>query len=696
MVWSPVTGLPIQYSEDASGTAASGNYLKFYASGTTTPINMATDSTGGTTLAKCQLNSLGQAINGSSAVFIPHIDQKYKAVLYPDSTTADANTFASAIWVVDGITPPGVDALVSVRASGEFVKEFDTMAAAIASTTLVVGDVLLIKDRANSHWDVVLSSGVTENGRNIVQCVGVGTLSFVLRDNEIANVREFGADGTGATDDTAIFEEANSVSLTIQVPPGVYNTTNWVPLEGTVILAHGATIQRGATTTYGATGSSAAIVIANDSVKIYGGKITDKSGLSQATFSGGILIDGGSNFAANNTEITGLWAGVFGNAAQNGTNLANDATLNACWIHDNQHNTYFADIDGLIVNGSVLERANRDGMKTYRNVKNISITSNIIRDNGDGTVGQSRDGLDLFIAGNTIIISGNQIYNNEAKGIDIKRNATGDPETLENHKIIITGNHIYGNGGEGIQNEVVDGVGYVENLSVYGNHVYNNSARGIYCTYVRHGDISHNHIYGNVTDGIRLDDVDDIRVIGNHVTDNTGTGINMVSGDSVYVMGNQVKGTANQVNGILMGSSLTASVCRDNDSTGHSSVDYQCYGTAFNVRGKTLNAKIENTTASQFLGFTSKGSVSGLEVMLDNTATMDVTVTKYSDTAGTSVGNIASNAGVSFATTRVAVQQSITGSNSVRNLAGSNAILLTLANITSSFVTGYARLHYID
>lgn len=196
MVWSPVTGLPIQYSEDASGTAASGNYLKFYASGTTTPINMATDSTGATTLAKCQLNSLGQAINGSSAVFIPHIDQKYKAVLYPDSTTADANTFASAIWNVDGITDQGS----AVRQSGEYVKDFDTMSAAIASTTLVVGDVLLIKDRANSHWDVVLSSGVTENGYNIVQCVGVGTLSFVLRTNGIYSFDEFGLVGDGTTD----------------------------------------------------------------------------------------------------------------------------------------------------------------------------------------------------------------------------------------------------------------------------------------------------------------------------------------------------------------------------------------------------------------------------------------------------------------------------------------------------------------
>lgn len=233
MVWSPVTGLPIQYSEDASGTAASGHYLKFYASGTTTPINMATDSTGATTLAKCQLNSLGQAINGSSAVFIPHIDQKYKAVLYPDDTTADANTFASAIWNVDGITPQGVDALNSVRASGEFVKEFATMAAAIASTTLVEGDVILVKDRANSHWDVVLSSGVTENSYDVVQCVGVGTLSFVLRVYSGISIYAFGDVGGGVNDDRAVFVAALAALTAIgggilECPEGDY----WLDPDG--------------------------------------------------------------------------------------------------------------------------------------------------------------------------------------------------------------------------------------------------------------------------------------------------------------------------------------------------------------------------------------------------------------------------------------------------------------------------------
>lgn len=198
MAYEPISGLPPQFSALADGTSASDYYLKFYAADGTTPINMATDTTGGTLLAKCKINSTGYTVNGSNAVFIPHIDQEYKLALYPSEALADANTLASATWVVDDIPYSGGTALSTIRASGEFVKEFATMSAAIASTTLVEGDVILVKDRASSHWDVVLSSGVTENSYDIVQGVGVGTLSYQLRINESTDIKAFGVPGADA------------------------------------------------------------------------------------------------------------------------------------------------------------------------------------------------------------------------------------------------------------------------------------------------------------------------------------------------------------------------------------------------------------------------------------------------------------------------------------------------------------------
>jgi len=102
MVWSAVSGLPMQ-RDKSDGTLASGYYLKFYDAGTTTPASMSTDSTGGTTLAKCQVDSNGDYINGSGDVFVPHIDRDYKAVLYTNATDADNDTTASAVWVVDNL-----------------------------------------------------------------------------------------------------------------------------------------------------------------------------------------------------------------------------------------------------------------------------------------------------------------------------------------------------------------------------------------------------------------------------------------------------------------------------------------------------------------------------------------------------------------------------------------------------------------
>ena len=102
--WVPISNSVPQFSKNAGGAAADDYYLKFYLNGTTTPTSMATDSTGGTLLDKCKINSLGYPVNGSDDVFIPHIDQDYKLVLYTNATDADNNATGSAAWVVDGLT----------------------------------------------------------------------------------------------------------------------------------------------------------------------------------------------------------------------------------------------------------------------------------------------------------------------------------------------------------------------------------------------------------------------------------------------------------------------------------------------------------------------------------------------------------------------------------------------------------------
>ena len=107
MAFTPISNTVPQYEEN--GVAASGYFIKFYESGTTTPTAMATDSTGTTLLDKCELNTEGYPINGSSAVFIPHIDKKYKIALFRNAADADANDLASAAWpAVDGLFPVAI------------------------------------------------------------------------------------------------------------------------------------------------------------------------------------------------------------------------------------------------------------------------------------------------------------------------------------------------------------------------------------------------------------------------------------------------------------------------------------------------------------------------------------------------------------------------------------------------------------
>ena len=110
MAFTPISNTVPQYEEN--GVAASGYFIKLYESGTTTPTAMATDSTGTTLLDKCELNTEGYPINGSSAVFIPHINKKYKIALFRNAADADANDLNNAAWDVDGLLPYFTDSSI--------------------------------------------------------------------------------------------------------------------------------------------------------------------------------------------------------------------------------------------------------------------------------------------------------------------------------------------------------------------------------------------------------------------------------------------------------------------------------------------------------------------------------------------------------------------------------------------------------
>ncbi len=204
MAFTPISNTVPQYEED--GVAASGFYIKFYEAGTTTPTAMATDSTGATTLDKCELNTEGYPKNGSNAVFIPHIDRRYKIALFRNATDADNNNLNNAVWPVDNMEP------VLTKGSGEVATiadlrsvepEFDGQQISLLGHTLPgIGGGEFYYDASDS--------GLDNNGTLIVT---TGGKRWKRPKSEFVDISWFGAIGIG--DESEIIQTAINTGKSI-------------------------------------------------------------------------------------------------------------------------------------------------------------------------------------------------------------------------------------------------------------------------------------------------------------------------------------------------------------------------------------------------------------------------------------------------------------------------------------------------
>lgn len=235
MTWTPISNTVPQYEEN--GVAASGFYIKFYASGTTTPIPMAIDATGVTTLAKAQLNTEGYPINGSSAEFIPHIDQKYKIALFRNATDADANDLANAAWVVDALFPV-------VTRDSVLIKSYSTVNDFVIDTAIVSGDTIETLgyftegDGGNAKYYISSSTGSADGGKRIDLNNGLqAQLATDLRHPKL-----WGAKGDGATDDQPAINAIASSEGGFTITKGDYVIGSNQTITGDLEFLPGATI----------------------------------------------------------------------------------------------------------------------------------------------------------------------------------------------------------------------------------------------------------------------------------------------------------------------------------------------------------------------------------------------------------------------------------------------------------------------
>lgn len=102
MSWFPIALINPQYEN------FNNQWLKFYTPGTTNPLAMATDETGGTQLAKAQLNNAGFITTDGTTIFIPYVQVAYDAYMFPTEAEADANATTNAVRFADNINPSGL------------------------------------------------------------------------------------------------------------------------------------------------------------------------------------------------------------------------------------------------------------------------------------------------------------------------------------------------------------------------------------------------------------------------------------------------------------------------------------------------------------------------------------------------------------------------------------------------------------
>ena len=107
MAYNPVAGIVPQYQDEKRKPFRDG-WLKFYIANTTTPLSMATNETGADLLVKCKLSDAGFPITNpldNDSVFIPHVNQAYRQVIYTSEADADANNTAAALVNVAEVLP---------------------------------------------------------------------------------------------------------------------------------------------------------------------------------------------------------------------------------------------------------------------------------------------------------------------------------------------------------------------------------------------------------------------------------------------------------------------------------------------------------------------------------------------------------------------------------------------------------------
>lgn len=278
--WFPI-GYTVPQYEDANGNPYSGAVLKAYRAGTSTPISMATDYTGGTLVSTATLNATGYPTT-SGNVFIPHFDENYKLALYPSSAAAASNT--GAIWTIDNLQ------VSSASASGQLTD--------VASATTIS-----LNDDTTDYFNITGTTTIT--GITLAEGVEVTTRfasSLTLTTGTF--VKNIGA--------VNIVTSAGDIAVWRGESGGVVRMVDYI--SQTYRAASEATIASATTTDLGAGGSHYVSVTGTTTITSFGSSASTIAPLYFGRFTGiltlthnatSLILPGGANIttAAGDTFV---------------------------------------------------------------------------------------------------------------------------------------------------------------------------------------------------------------------------------------------------------------------------------------------------------------------------------------------------------------------------------------------------------
>ncbi|TMV46413.1 hypothetical protein FE783_25945 [Paenibacillus mesophilus] len=323
---------------------------------------------------------------------------------------------------------------------------------------------------------------------------------------ETVSVKDFGATGDGSTDDTAAIRSAvdfvNATGGTVYFPSGTYIVNNKPNIQ---VLSHvhllgsgaGASVIRSNGNLTGPIFNSAGSRICFDRLALEAPNTVNAVAL--------INMNGGENITVHRCTLDGGHTAIWLNP-RDGEMLSEIRITDNTMEHFNfgvyigSHHTQLVGgtIKHVIIDRNVIAKGQQigsggDGIKTVRTCHNLVITNNYISD-------QSRDAIDLFASGDTVVVSGNILVNSLVKGLDIKSDLQNYPESkygFNGRRLTITGNIIDNSGLAGVsisQNAANGDYNYL--IDVSHNQISRSQHEAITCS-GRFITLSHNCIFEN-------------------------------------------------------------------------------------------------------------------------------------------------------------------------------------------------------